>query len=231
MEFIIGLLFLLDFYVLIGGMISPKNTLFFISKEKRNRKIAALSFFVIAVVSFVLAVHTPVKEETEKSDDISEKCYISMQENSDVNDDKQIESDHLPYISEISPSDISKHLKSSGFSEKTNFDKDFGYLWEFSKKIEGVSHNVTLFSDNKNNINSIRLNFIADNVDIPVGSSYKFSKELAKIVFKNNKSDDVIQWIWDNYNNDKAAVMVNNIEINIQAPSILVRSINIKAVR
>lgn len=202
-------------YVLIGGIVSPNTALFFINKKNRNKKMAVVSFIVIALLTIGLAYIVP--EENLSSDEVTNEPITEQS------------SDNKSYIHGMTPTEICNALKKEGFTIKEQGDDDYGYLWNCENNLNQINHVVTVFSENKDSLSSVRVSYTTDNVDVPVGSTYDFTARLFSLVLKNYECDNLNSWLFDNYNNDKASISIGNTEINIVAPSIMVRMITIKS--
>lgn len=184
--------------------------------ETNNTTVASLSpkkkgcFFTFLIVCVVLFIG------------IIAICFATR-------DSSVIKSDeNAQYIVGLNPVDVYLSLKERGFSVDTDYDITNGTMWTCKYNAKGLDFTVTIFSPHDvDKAQSVRLAIMADpHANLNAGK--KIAAFVATAPYDSADRDKARQFVENNYNNDKASIIIGDACFTVYAPSAFVRMLDIQ---
>jgi hypothetical protein len=132
------------------------------------------------------------------------------------------------YIGGLNPVDVYLNLKERGFSVDTDYDVTNGTMWTCKYNAKGLDFTVTIFSPHDvDKAQSVRLNIMADPY-ANLNAGKEIAAFVATIPYDSADRDKARQFVEDNYNKDKASIVIGDACFTMYAPSALVRMLDIQ---
>ena len=144
-------------------------------------------------------------------------------------DSSVIKSDeNAQYIVGLNPVDVYLSLKERGFSVDTDYDITNGTMWTCKYNAKGLDFTVTIFSPHDvDKAQSVRLAIMADpHANLNAGK--KIAAFVATAPYDSADRDKARQFVENNYNNDKASIIIGDACFTVYAPSAFVRMLDIQ---
>lgn len=134
------------------------------------------------------------------------------------------------YIVGLNPVDVYLSLKERGFSVDTDYDITNGTMWTCKYNAKGLDFTVTIFSPHDvDKAQSVRLAIMADpHANLNAGK--KIAAFVATAPYDSADRDKARQFVENNYNNDKASIIIGDACFTVYAPTALVRMLDIQKV-
>lgn len=184
--------------------------------ETNNTTVASLSpkkkgcFFAFLIVCVVLFIG------------IIAICFATK-DSSDIKSDENAQ-----YIVGLNPVDMYLSLKERGFSVDTDYDITNGTMWTCKYNAKGLDFTVTIFSPHDvDKAQSVRLAIMADpHANLNAGK--KIAAFVATAPYDSADRDKARQFVENNYNNDKASIIIGDACFTVYAPSAFVRMLDIQ---
>lgn len=186
--------------------------------KTNNTTVASLSpkkkgcFFAFLIVCVVLFIG------------IIAICFATR-DSSDIKSDENAQ-----YIVGLNPVDVYLSLKERGFSVDTDYDITNGTMWTCKYNAKGLDFTVTIFSPHDvDKAQSVRLAIMADpHANLNAGK--KIAAFVATAPYDSADRDKARQFVENNYNNDKASIIIGDACFTVYAPSALARMLDIQKV-
>lgn len=184
--------------------------------ETNNTTVASLSpkkkgcFFAFLIVCVVLFIG------------IIAICFATR-DSSDIKSDENAQ-----YIVGLNPVDVYLSLKERGFSVDTDYDITNGTMWTCKYNAKGLDFTVTIFSPHDvDKAQSVRLAIMADpHANLNAGK--RIAAFVATLPYDSADRDKARQFVENNYNNDKASIIIGDACFTMYAPSALARMLDIQ---
>lgn len=184
--------------------------------ETNNTTVASLSpkkkgcFFAFLIVCVVLFIG------------IIAICFATK-DSSDIKSDENAQ-----YIVGLNPVDMYLSLKERGFSVDTDYDITNGTMWTCKYNAKGLDFTVTIFSPHDvDKAQSVRLAIMADpHANLNAGK--KIAAFVATAPYDSADRDKARQFVENNYNNDKASIIIGDACFTVYAPTAFVRMLDIQ---
>lgn len=151
-------------------------------------------------------------------------CFATR-DSSDIKSDENAQ-----YIVGLNPVDVYLSLKERGFSVDTDYDITNGTMWTCKYNAKGLDFTVTIFSPHDvDNAQSVRLAIMADPY-ANLNAGKKIAAFVATAPYDSADRDKARQFVENNYNNDKASIIIGDACFTVYAPSALARMLDIQKV-
>ena len=172
------------------------------TKAEKGRTIGCLGVIGIAILSLVIGFIV----STTKSNAEMEKLTIAGLE---------------PTLSSLA-------LKQMGFSRETNYGGEYGTSWTCTRIDYGITYVVDIYApEQAEYAQSFRLNITVEPGIEDIQKGLWMMKQLAGVKYDTSDYTKAEKWVEENYNNDKATIVIGDAEFTIHAPSNYVRILNI----
>ena len=125
----------------------------------------------------------------------------------------------------LMPADVYLNLEKQGFTTEKQFSSEYGNTWISKKEVEGISFVVTTYSSETENVENVKATATIDSSVKEIVATESFIGYIASLPFENSKPKETMQWVKDNFNNDKASTTVGSVKFTIYAPTEVVRMI------
>lgn len=146
-----------------------------------------------------------------------------------ITDNKQNNSSEL-YIQGLNPVDLYLNLENKGFTVTKDFDVNTGNMWTCKAIENGVEVTVTIFSPkDTDKAQSVRATIMGDAYG-SVKNGKAVAGYIATIPYDSAERERARKFVEDNYNNDKASIVIGDAEFTIYAPSVMLRMLDINKV-
>jgi hypothetical protein len=132
-------------------------------------------------------------------------------------------------IKGIEATDIYLNLEKENFTINRSVS-NHDYLWICKKELTGISFEVSIYANANKNIKSIRATGIINSDKKDIVATQQFLLYLSSIPYTDSNPEQAASWLKDNFKNDKASIIIGNVNFTILAPSRMVRILNIEAV-
>ncbi|NDW11257.1 hypothetical protein [Dysgonomonas sp. 520] len=172
-------------------------------KTQRILVIAIAIIFILLIIAIIAPKSTPTDQESQVTENIEK------------------------YINGLEPADVYLNMEQQGF-ETQYLPNEFGSLWISSKKVQGIDFRVEIYSSNRKNLESVRATAMIDITQKDIQSTQQFLLYVASIPYDSSNYEAVAKWLKDNFNNDKASIVVSGVRFTISAPTKMVRILNIE---
>lgn len=145
-------------------------------------------------------------------------------------DDKQTKIDETSqYITGLNPVDVYVNLQKWGFSVDKDYSTD-GNLWTCKYNAEGLDYTVTIYSPKAvDKAQSVRMTIMTSPYS-SISNGLQLACYIATIPYDTADIEKAKQFVADNYNNDKASIIIGDAEFTVYAPTKLARMIDIQKV-
>ena len=130
-------------------------------------------------------------------------------------------------IKGLAPVDVYLNLEEKGFTTTKNLGSEYGNSWENSMTSEGITYNVSTFSHDTNTVESIQISVTI----LPpkkIEASKQFFKYISSLPYENSNPEKTIQWIEDNFYNDKETLIIGDAKFSIYSPTKFARMLVIE---
>lgn len=132
------------------------------------------------------------------------------------------------YIDGFDPVDTYLNLKEWGFVVKSDYDTQSGKLWTCTRVDDGITHVVTMYSpDGGNKATSARMTVTVEPGYASLSQGRYFTEKFATIIYDLCDQTLARQFVSENYDRDKASIIIGDAEFTIYAPSNYVRILDI----
>ena len=133
------------------------------------------------------------------------------------------------YITGLNPVDVYVNLQKWGFSVDKDYSTD-GNLWTCKYSAEGLDYTVTIYSpDAVDKAQSVRMTIMTSPYS-SISNGLQLACYIATIPYDTADIEKAKQFVADNYNNDKASIIIGDAEFTVYAPTKLARMIDIQKV-
>ncbi len=145
-------------------------------------------------------------------------------------DDKQTKIDETSqYITGLNPVDVYLNLQKWGFSVDKDYSTD-GNLWTCKYSAEGLDYTVTIYSPKAvDKAQSVRMTIMTSSYS-SISNGLQLACYIATIPYDTADIEKAKKFVADNYNNDKASIIIGDAEFTVFAPTALARMIAIQKV-
>jgi hypothetical protein len=176
------------------------------------------TFLIIAAVLFVLLIATIfTDEEKENKTETADKTSSQPVE---------AEGKHIPGIL---PYDVWGNFKDKGFVSEKSINTNGSY-WTNYLDENGIRYDVRTYCENGvNHVDNVRLSATINTADKNTDALKAFLKFGCSIPFDGNDPQKIADFIDNNYNNDKASIIISNVKFTIYAPTKFARMIEIES--
>lgn len=135
---------------------------------------------------------------------------------------------HSPYIEGFDPINTYLYLKEWGFTVKRDYDSETGVLWTCTRVDDGITHVATIYSPKKTDkASSFRLTVTVEPGYAPISKGRYLTEKLSTIIYDSCDQSLARKFASENYNNDKASIVIGDAEFTMYAPSDYVRMLDI----
>lgn len=132
------------------------------------------------------------------------------------------------YIGGLNPVDVYLNLKERGFSVDTDYDVTNGTMWTCKYNAKGLDFTVNIFTPHDvDKAQSVRLTIMADPY-ANLNAGKEIAAFVATIPYDSADKDKARQFVENNYNNDKATIVIGDACFTMYAPSALCRWLDIQ---
>jgi hypothetical protein len=135
------------------------------------------------------------------------------------------------YIGGLAPVDIYLSMEKQGFKTDKKIGGEYGNSWVSTKNVSGIDYKVDTYSSNVNNVESVRATVMIDLNQKEIIAAQQFFIFLSSLPYDSADTQKSAQWVRDNYNNDKASIVIGDAKFTMYAPSAAVRMMDIEKVK
>lgn len=181
-------------------------------RTKTNLKILKIIGIVLGSL-ILLSVFISVFEE-DKKENIASKAKSDTVKNG---------------IEGMSPVDIYLDLEKKGYTIDKQYEPNSGTLYYCDKKDYAITYNVTMFKNTNDLVEEVKISATLTGLDNKNILAVKpFLKYISTVQYKGSDVNKVTQWIEDNFNNDKASIIIGQAKFSIFAPTKFTRLVMIE---
>ena len=125
----------------------------------------------------------------------------------------------LKYISGLSPTDVYLNMEKQGFKTEKLLSKEYGNMWTNKKTIDGMDYTVQTYSSNINSVESVRATAMIDVINKDIVATQQFFMFISSLPYEGSEPQNAMDWVKDNFNNDKATITIGDVMFTISAPT------------
>lgn len=245
MDNLFVLLMLISIVCLIWALIRPKifQKIF---KNNATRKNLSIYFLLSTIVCFILfGISSDLIDKQNQTNSIINKEVVVIDseqneneleainktvgiiDNGDINNEVE-NSDFMKYIKWLTPVDVYDSMEKQGFKTDKQLGGEYGNSWTSIKNDAGIEYRVEIYSSNINNVESIQGTVVIDVTQKEIIAAQQFFIFLSTLSYDGADQQKAVQRVKDNYNNDKATIVIWDVRFIIYKPSIAVRMLRIE---
>jgi hypothetical protein len=132
-------------------------------------------------------------------------------------------------IEGMSPVDIYLDLEKKGYTIDKQYEPNSGTLYYCDKKDYAITYNVTMFKNTNDLVEEVKISATLTGLDNKNILAVKpFLKYISTVQYKGSDVNKVTQWVEDNFNNDKAYIIIGQAKFSIFAPTKFTRMVMIE---
>jgi hypothetical protein len=186
----------------------------------KNVKIGLTALTVVFVLALMGSQNNPTNpESTPQVDSAVTESSENLTEN-----------EASTFISGLTPADVYLSFENNGFKTEKKLDAEYGSRWISTQSVDGIDFEVVTFSTNATQVVSVRATAMIDVTQKDISAALAFVKYAASLTYENANPQEASKWVTDNFNNDKAMIVIGDAKFTIFAPSKAVRSLLIEKV-
>lgn len=156
----------------------------------------------------------------DSSINATDKQFSSKTQNTDI---------YTPhYIMGLSPVDVYLNMEKQGFVTEKRLSSEYGNFWISTESVPGIDYRVETYSSNVNNVENVRASAIVDLSQKYISATQQFFVFISSLPYNGADPQRAGRWIQDNFNNDKATIVIGDARFTIYAPTSACRMINIE---
>ncbi|HLP47034.1 MAG TPA: hypothetical protein VK469_13870 [Candidatus Kapabacteria bacterium] len=208
---IVDILFYLFFFFI--ALIT--NTIIINMKNQKRNLLALATLCIFIIIAIASTNNTSSTDSSLASTDSSDTSEPSN-------------SIASKYILGLTPPDVYLNMEKQGFKTEKQFNSEYGNLWTSTSKIEGIEYRVETFSSDVNNVENVRATAMVDATQKNIIAAQQFLKFVSSLPYESAEPQKAIKWVEDNYNNDKASVIIGDVRFILGAPSSAVRMLTLE---
>ncbi len=137
-------------------------------------------------------------------------------------------SESSKFINGLAPVDVYLNMEKEGFKTDKQLGGEYGNSWTSTKSYAGIDYKVETFSSNTGNVENVRGTAIIDPSQKQVIATQQFFIFLSSLPYENSDPNKAGQWVIENFNNDKASIVIGDAKLTIYAPSVTTRMLTIE---
>lgn len=131
-------------------------------------------------------------------------------------------------IQGLAPVDVYLNMEKQGFQTEKDFSSEHGNTWTSKATIDGISYQVSIYSMGADNVETVKATAMIDPTTNNIRETLKFICYVGSTPFTGAEPEKTIEWIKNNFNNDKASIVVNGVRFTIYSPTDMVRLLTIE---
>ena len=106
--------------------------------------------------------------------------------------------------------------------------REYGNLWISTENYAGIDYKVETYSSNIDNVESVRGTAMIDVNQKQIIATQQFFIFISSLPYKNSDPNKAGQWVKDNFDNDKASIIIRDAKFTMYAPSVALRMMTIE---
>lgn len=125
--------------------------------------------------------------------------------------------------------DIYLNLEEKGYTIDKQYTSKEGTLYYCDKKEIAIEYNVTMFKNTNDKVEEVKISATLTGLENKKIIAVKpFLKYVSTVQYEGSNNSKITRWIEDNFNNDKASIIIGQAKFSIFAPSEFTRLVLIE---
>lgn len=130
----------------------------------------------------------------------------------------------------LSPVDVYLSLEQKGFAVNRSGGGKNGMLWTCKSKDYGIDYEVAIFSHSTDDVETVNASVMVDVTKKQIKAARQFLSYIASLPYANANPQKAKAWVEQNFDKDKAGVVIGGVKFTIFAPSKMARMLLVEKV-